>query len=260
MSPKKELVLQAERFREDADLEFRIPSKKEILFILQQIAEQGTRVVLYFDDQQNFILTTLLGANSNGMWLDVGPFAPDNKRLLLSNKITFVSMHQHVKVQFTADAIQNVQLEGQDTFFMPLPPYLLRIQRRNNFRLNIPFGSPVKCVITIRPEDPQRPGAVEKTREISVLDISGGGIGLLCDESDPDLEKGNVFNDCRIFYPTLRRSRSGSSFVALLNSQCKTTQSKYVLAANSQIWTPKPATCCNATSHACRLKNGLTND
>lgn len=201
MSAKKGIVLQADRFRDNEDLEFRVPSKKELLHILQQIAEQSTRVALYYDNQHNFILTTLLGANNNGMWLDVGPFAPENKNILLSNKITFVSIHQNVKVQFTSDTIQGVVLENHETFFMPLPPYLLRIQRRNYFRLSIPLSTPVKCTITITSEDPEQAGAPPRLREMEVLDISGGGIGLLCNEDDPDMVRGSFFEDCMIRLP-----------------------------------------------------------
>lgn len=201
MSAKKSIVLQADRFRDNEDLEFRVPSKKELLHILQQIAEQGTRVALYYDDKHNFILTTLLGANNNGMWLDIGPFAPENKNILLSNKITFVSIHQHVKVQFTSDTLQGVVLDGHDVFFMPLPPYLLRIQRRNYFRLSIPFSTPIKCTITIRADDPEQADVPPRVREMSVLDISGGGVGLLCNENDPDMVRGGFFEDCLITLP-----------------------------------------------------------
>ncbi len=201
MSTKKGIVLQADRFRDNEDLEFRIPSKKELLHILQQIAEQDTRVALYYDNKHNFILTTLLGANNNGMWLDVGPFAPENKNILLSEKIIFVSIHQHVKVQFTSGTIQSVQLEGHDAFFMPLPPYILRIQRRNYFRLSIPLSAPVKCTITIKSEDPEHAETPPRVREMSVLDISGGGIGLLCNDDDPDMVRGTFFEDCRLKLP-----------------------------------------------------------
>lgn len=198
MSAKKGIVLQPDRFHDNEDLEFRVPSKKELLHILQQIAEQSTRVALYYGDKHNFILTTLLGANNNGMWLDIGPFAPENKNILLSDKITFVSIHQHVKVQFTSDTIQSVVLDGHEVFFMPLPSHILRIQRRNHFRLSIPLSTPIKCTITIRYEDPEQADALPRLRKMGVLDISGGGIGLLCNEDDPDMVRGSFFEDCMI--------------------------------------------------------------
>ena len=117
-------------------------SKVEMLSILQSLADQGTRAALYYGGGQNFILTTLLGANEHGMWLDVGPFPPENKQLLLSDKFTFVSVHQHVKIQFVAHDIQNDLFENNEAFYMELPDYLLRIQRREFFRTTIPASPP----------------------------------------------------------------------------------------------------------------------
>lgn len=198
MPQKKEVVLQIEHFHDDEDREFRIPSKKEMLSVLQRLAQQGTRVALYYDEHGNFILTTLLGANENGMWVDVGPFPPENERLLLSEKITFVSMHQNVKVQFVAHHIENVPFENTKAFYLELPDYLLRIQRRDYFRLSIPVGAPIKCIIPIKPDNPNRPDAPTVMREVPVLDISVGGIALLCGEIEAQLVKGKTFEDCQI--------------------------------------------------------------
>lgn len=201
MSNKKEVSLQIEHFSRGQDIEFRIKSKKEMLFILQDIAEKGTRVALYYDQAHNFILTTLIGANADGMWLDIGPFPPENKRILLSDKITFVSLHKHVKVQFEAHEIVSALLEGDETFYLELPDYLLRIQRRDYFRLSIPASTPVKCIIPIKPNNPDKPEEPEILREVTVLDISGGGVSLLCGEHETELLPKTTFQNCRISLP-----------------------------------------------------------
>lgn len=169
-----------------------------MLSILQSIAEQGTRVALYFGSDQAFILTTLLGANEHGMWLDVGPFPPENKQLLLSDKITFVSVHQHVKIQFAANDIENDLFENNEAFYLELPKYMLRIQRREFFRTAIPAATPVKCIIPTPPECSDDPLVM---REVPIVDISGGGIGLLCEKDEAILLLEKVFPDCKIVLP-----------------------------------------------------------
>lgn len=198
---KKEVSLQIEYFSRNQDVEFRINSKREMQFILQDIAEKGTRVALYYDEARNFILTTLIGANEDGMWLDIGPSNQENKRILLSDKITFVSRHQHVKVQFVSYDIKRASLEGGETFYLDLPDYMLRIQRRDYFRVSIPASTPVKCIIPIKLYDPEKPDEPEVIRNVPVMDISGGGVGLLCGEHETDLQPGTVFQDCRISLP-----------------------------------------------------------
>ncbi len=208
MSSKKEVSLQIEHFSPGQDVEFLIKSKKEMRFILQDIAEKGTRVALYYDEDQNFIPTTLIGANEDGMWLEIGPSPQENKRILLSHKIIVVSKHQNVKVQFVAPRVVKTMLDGDETFYVDMPDYLLRIQRRNYFRLNVPASSPLSCLITVKPVDPDKPDEPGNVRNVPIIDIkapamniSGGGISLLCGEHETELLPGRVFQDCRISLP-----------------------------------------------------------
>ena len=194
----REVALKIEHFYNDEDLKYRIPSKIEMLYILQYLADQGTHAALYYGRSKNFILTTLLGANEQGMWLDVGPFPSENKQLLLSDKFTFVSVHQHAKIQFVACSIKNDLFENNEAFYMDLPDYLLRIQRRDFFRTTTPAGTPVKCIIPIPAENPDDQFIM---REVPIVDISGGGIGFLRNENEAELLPRKVFPDCRIAIP-----------------------------------------------------------
>lgn len=194
----KEAALKIESFSNDEDLEFRIESKAEMLSILQGIVDHGTHVALYYGREQNFILTILLGVNENGMWLDVGPFPPDNKQLLLSDRVIFVSAHRHVKIQFVAYDARSELFENNEAFYLELPDYLLRIQRRDFFRIDVPSSPPVKCIIPVMPENPGDPVTM---REALVMDISGGGIGLLCDKNEDILLPGKILPDCRVSIP-----------------------------------------------------------
>lgn len=194
---QKQVTLKIEHFHQDEDLEFRVSSKRGMLSILQGIADQGARVALFYKGE-SFVLTTLLGVDDDGIWLDIGPFPPENKLLLLSDKITFVSVHQNVKIQFTGSDINEDTFEKSKAFHMELPDYLLRIQRREYFRMAIPSTTPVKCVIPIPPANT---GDEVVKRTVPVMDISGGGAGLLCGEHEDTLLPGKTFSDCQISIP-----------------------------------------------------------
>ena len=170
-----------------------------MLSILQNLADQGTRVALFYGgDGRNFILTSLLGVNDHGMWLDVGPFPPENKQILLSDKITFVSSHHHVKIQFVSRDIQNDLFENNESFYLELPAFMLRIQRREFFRTPIPAQTILRCIIPVQPDNPDDPVIM---RAMPLIDISGSGIGLLCGEHEDTLVPGKVFPDCQISIP-----------------------------------------------------------
>lgn len=180
----------------DEDIDrFSVTSRKEIQFLLQAIAKQGSQVALYYGNRENFILTTLVDADRGGCWLDAGPDEKSNARIAQSKKFYVVSVHQNVKVQFEAHQIETDIYDGMETFYMPLPHTLLRIQRRNHFRLSTPITNPLQCAIPLKSPPP---GGY---REFPIADISSGGISLLCGENNGDLEEGQNYPNCQIYLP-----------------------------------------------------------
>lgn len=200
MIKNREVPLKIELFSDGEDSKFSIRSKREILFILNSIAQEGTRAALYYDEGNDFILTTALNVDEQGIWLDVGSIAASNQRILRSNKIIFISSHRQVKVQFVANSIENALLENRAVFYLSLPDSLLRIQRREYFRLTTPAINPLKCVIPVPLMESGTPIA---KREVTIMDISGGGIALVCEAHDTELQPGKVYEDCRISLPVV---------------------------------------------------------
>lgn len=195
MSSHKPLRLTFEILSDEELDRFSIHSKREMQFILKAIAKHGDQVALYYGSRENFILTTLIDVDSGGLWLDISQNAKDNAHILQSKKFYFVSAHQHVKVQFTATEIESDVYDDEQTFYIPLPHSLLRIQRREHFRQSTPIANPWICLI---PLDPESPG---KANEFPILDISSGGIALSCAEDDVSLEPGKIYPDCTIRLP-----------------------------------------------------------
>jgi hypothetical protein len=150
MFRKKEVPLKIELFSDGEDSRFTIRSKREIQSILKGIAHEGTRAALYYDEDDDFILTTLLAANEQGLWMELGPIAAGNQRILHSERVIFISSYHQAKVQFVADSIENAVLNNLAAFYIPLPDSLLRIQRREYFRLTTPVSNPLKCIIPTR--------------------------------------------------------------------------------------------------------------
>lgn len=200
MLRKKGLSLEIERFRRGEGDEFRISTKKEMQTILRDVAEKGTRVLLYYDKDNKFIVTTLLGATEDGIWLETSPNAEANALILQSKEITIVTQHRGVKVQFSADAV-HLAPPNNTAFYMELPPFIFRIQRRDFFRLSVPLSIPIQCVIPVRPANPEKPELPEIIRTVPIVDISGGGVALFCEEDEPDLTPGRSFSNCTINLP-----------------------------------------------------------
>lgn len=195
MSQRNEIPLKIELFPAEGDNRFLIHSKREIQFILHSIARKGSRVALYYDDGNSFILTTALAVDQEGIWLEPGPHHKENQRLAQSKKIVFISSHQQIKVQFVSHHIESVVFQNANAIYLPLPKSMLRLQRRDYFRLVTPVVNPLKCLI------PALPAPTAKKREVTIMDISSGGVALVCETEDTELLPGKIYQNCRISLP-----------------------------------------------------------
>lgn len=201
MSGRKEIPLKIELLPGGENNHLLIRSKKEIRFILQEIARKGTRAALYYDTGNDFILSTLLDAGDQNIWMEAGPNAEANRRTLHSDKVIFVGSHQEVKVQFEVRHIEAAQFRERDAFRLPLPDALLRLQRRDYYRMVTPGKAPLKCSLPITPYSPAKRGPATQRRDTAILDISIGGVALVCTECAAWLLPGEVYPDCRILLP-----------------------------------------------------------
>ncbi len=178
-----------------SDDNHRISSPNEIRSVMHSIAEKGNRVALYYNDGNDFILTTILAVDNAGLWLEQSRSAADNRRVAESNRLVFVSSHQQIKVQFVASQASSELYQGHAAFHLPLPDSLYRLQRREYYRLLTPVTKPLRCVIVKK----DIPGT--KPLEFVIMDISCGGVGLTCMESDTELTPGSSYPDCTIELP-----------------------------------------------------------
>jgi len=194
MIKDKKISLKIETFANGEDKDLQLHSKLEIQNILKAICAQNTQSALYFAGEKNFFLTMLLAVDEQGIWIDPASHAPDNRNLFNSKEITFVSSHLQTKVQFVARDAYPVTYQGGEAIFIPLPQQLLRLQRRDFYRLATEPLYPIKCVMQ---------ATTNQTRIIQVMDISIGGLSLEYMEKDFRLMPGNIYPDCEIALPEI---------------------------------------------------------
>ncbi len=197
MAKEKEIPLKIELISDGEDSEFRLHSNKEIQSILRGIVKSSSLAALYYDDANDFILTKLLGIDEQNVWLDIGLRETDNRRILPSHKIIFVSSYLQVKVQFVAHQIENALFKNKESFCLPMPNSLLYLQRREYFRLIVPVKKPLICVIPAKSDAPILKGSP------TIMDISVGGMALECQENDTEFQPGKVYPVCHINLPNI---------------------------------------------------------
>ena len=184
---------------DDKNENFRLHSRVDILFILKDLKQSDSLVTLYFGQENSFILTSILHIDSdnNEIIIDYGIDATTNQRVLSSNELFFVTRQNRIKIEFACNQIKKTQYDGKDAFSVNIPESLLRIQRRDNYRISTPVAKPIKCLIPLVME------SRSTNAEITLLDISCGGIGAIDKQNSLNLEPGSVYINCQIALPEI---------------------------------------------------------
>lgn len=185
--------------QEESGENFRIHSEIDILFILRGIMQTNSLITLYPDYASDFILTSIITIDSDKreMVIDYGANDKQCQKALHSKELVFVTTQNRVKIEFVCDQIRKIQYEGQDAFAVNIPESLLRIQRRNHFRITTPIVKPLKCVIPIPEKEPATKA------EVALLDISCGGIAVIDQHPIINFDPGMIYSDCKIALPDI---------------------------------------------------------
>src|SRR5512142_651330 len=134
----REVPLKIEMLSNDEENDYLVTNPKEIISILQTIAQRKSRVALYYNEGNSMVLTMVLAADENGVWVDASANPLDNRHIERSKRVIFVSTHNQAKVQFVAGDAMLGAYENAPAFSIALPRKLLRLQRRDFYRLVTP--------------------------------------------------------------------------------------------------------------------------
>ena len=190
----KEIPLKIELFSSDEENEYLITNPKEIVSVLRDIAERKSRVAMYYNEGISMVLTMILAVDENGVWIDAASNPLDNRLIERSKRIIFVSTHNQAKVQFVAGDVVLGTYEDAAAFSMGLPQKLLRLQRRDYYRLVTAETGTLNCII-----HPIANQSIQQ--EVTVMDISIGGVALVCEQTGVELRPGMVYEHCQIELP-----------------------------------------------------------
>lgn len=148
---------------------FLIRSPAQIGQILTAIAEHREIVTAYFNRGRQFVLTAIVDVDLPGrrVVIDRGSDEAVNARLLESDRVVLVSAHEKVKVQFSVKQVRAIDYDGEPAFSIALPGELLKLQRREYFRVRTSASEPVRVRL---------PTGDAGELELQALDISIGGV------------------------------------------------------------------------------------
>jgi c-di-GMP-binding flagellar brake protein YcgR len=179
---------------------YQVHSRREIVGLLRAIHLENQLVSMQADGGAEAVVTSILQIDeeSDMVVIDRAPSNTVNQRVLASDNISFETVLHNIRIMFFTDQVQECLYENLPALYIKIPQSVIRLQRRENYRVPMPVSSPVRCTILIPPDDAGHGGI--KT-VVTLKDISGGGVGVLDEKKLLDNTVGRIYKDCRIELP-----------------------------------------------------------
>ncbi|HJV26680.1 MAG TPA: flagellar brake protein [Aromatoleum sp.] len=176
---------------------YAIHDRREILQLLNALVSRREPVTTYIDAGPWFV-TKVLAISSDGNALVLDAPADEAKSALAANAAQLVctTRLEKVNIQFTVEAAAPDTYDHRPALRAALPESILRLQRREFFRLPTPQSEPVTCSISH-----SLPDGRKKTVKLRILDISGGGLAIVVPPDELPFLPGMEFNRCHLELP-----------------------------------------------------------
>lgn len=169
---KEDMLLDPEAARR-----WQIHNRKEIDALLRKMFEQQSQFVAFIDGGP-LSFTTMVADDDPSVNLLLG--APVNPDLLPSvqraTHLVCSGLVDEIRVQFVVQSPKLVRIGIFDALRCELPETVVRLQRRESFRLRVSPSNQVSCILMPTPPSTRSPISPR------VLDISTGGVGVMLND------------------------------------------------------------------------------
>jgi c-di-GMP-binding flagellar brake protein YcgR len=154
--------------------QYLLRARSEMFTVFLGLAAHVSQITMIFNEGRDMVLTSLISWSDDGLVLDFGASAEMNGKALKAGKLFCVTQLEKVKIQFILRGLTTVQVDGRPAFLAALPDSILRLQRREYYRLAAPVARPLVCRLQFPVVD-----APSHLIEARVSDISVGGVCLV---------------------------------------------------------------------------------
>jgi c-di-GMP-binding flagellar brake protein YcgR len=178
--------------------QYKVYSRREIVHLLRAMNEKNQLISMRADGSENVVTSILDIDDANDLVvIDRAPSKIVNQRLLDSEHVTFETVLDSIRILFFAEGMQECMYEGLPALCTPIPKSVIRLQRREHYRVPTPVATPLRCAIPMLNEDSQGTTTVF----VVLKNISGGGIGVIDEKKQLDNTIGVIYKNCRIEIP-----------------------------------------------------------
>jgi c-di-GMP-binding flagellar brake protein YcgR len=186
---------------------YQVHSRREVIALLRAMQERNQLVSMHAGGAEPVVTSVLdVDEEANLVVIDRAPSQTGNQRIIDSDNISFETVLDNIRILFFTGEMKSCIFEDQPALCMAIPPSLIRLQRREHYRVPTPVVNPLRCTIQI----PRDSDGGQTTVALPLQNVSGGGIAIIDEKRILDNTIGRTYKDCRIDLP------GGSLVVATL--------------------------------------------
>jgi c-di-GMP-binding flagellar brake protein YcgR len=176
---------------------FQVESRREIIALLRGLKESKQLISMMINEGSEAFITTVLDLDdlNNAVVIDCAPTQPANQRIVECSRVFFEGLLDKISIQFSSSSVQRTTHDGRPALQFTVPTSMIRLQRRENYRINTPLTNPIRCLVPIQ-ED-----AEIQMVKFSLVDISCGGVAMLDERKILNNTIGQTYHDCQIDLP-----------------------------------------------------------
>jgi c-di-GMP-binding flagellar brake protein YcgR len=177
--------------------DFEVNSRREIIALLRSIGEKKQLIRMLIDGEADVCVTSIVhvDGDTNTVILDRSINRAQNARILQASQLSFETTLDKIRILFACNVVSETSFEGAPALKIAVPATLIRLQRREFYRMATPVSNPVRALVPL----PEILGG--GTSVFPLADISCGGIAILDNKLELGSTVGVVFRNCRIDLP-----------------------------------------------------------
>jgi len=187
----------------DAELEnwhdYEVQSRREIVVLLRQIGEKKQLIRMKIKGEADVCVTSVLDVDPDeGVFiLDRSINREQNERIVNAKSVMCETFLDKIRILFSVSGVQDTEFKGSGALVADIPASLIRLQRREFYRMPTPLTNPVPALVPM-PLDLGGGSA-----SFPLADISCGGVALLDNKMVLNSTIGQTFTNCRIDLPEI---------------------------------------------------------
>lgn len=174
-----------------------LTSRTEIVFQLRAIQKRKLLVNLDIQGSRQIVVTSVLAVNeaTNSVILDSARGDALNRELLSGKDAEFITQLDGVSISFMTGPVTLCTYDKLPALKIAVPKSMIRLQRREHFRVTLPIANPVKCIVPAATDGQPDPITTH------IADISCGGVALTDVSGRLSTETGTILANCRLLLP-----------------------------------------------------------